>query len=75
MQFKPTVYLGDLDGPDGNAYAMVNKAAGALYQSGLMAEADELLRRLRECASYDEVLPLIQEYVEACYIGGPGGAE
>jgi hypothetical protein len=58
---KPTC---ELIGTDGNVFALAGKVQSVLKKAGLKDQAEEFMKRLPECESYDEALRLILEYVE-----------
>ena len=54
-----------LIGTDGNIFALLGRASGALRKAGQKEKAKELVKKVFHCKSYSEALGLIQEYVEA----------
>lgn len=53
-----------LSNSDGNVFAIIGKVSKTLKSSGLNEEAKEMRDRCFSAVSYDEVLQIIQEYVE-----------
>lgn len=60
---KPTVNLGNLEGPEGNVFVMAGKVAAALVKAGLKVQAKEFRNNLWRMKSYEEALILMKEYV------------
>lgn len=58
---KPTVQL---LGQDGNVFNLIGLVSQALRRASLPEKAKEFSERAFRAGSYDEVLVLIQEYVE-----------
>lgn len=54
-----------LTGIDGNVYSVIGAVDKTLRRAGLKDRADEFKRRAFEQKSYDDVLMLVHEYVEA----------
>lgn len=61
---KPTKPTCKLIGTDGNVFAIIGKVSKTLKSSGLNEEAKKMQDRCFSAGSYDEVLQIIQEYVE-----------
>lgn len=59
---KPVVAI-DMDGPDGNIFAVMGAAARALRKANLSGEK-EMQNRVMSSGSYEEALNIIEEYVE-----------
>jgi len=53
-----------LIGEDGNVFNVIGRVRRALLDAGQDDEAREFVERAFRCASYDEVLRLVLEYVE-----------
>lgn len=60
---KPELFI-DLNGPDGNVFMVIGKAARVLRKAGLEEEAEEMQERLPNCDSYEDALNMVREYVE-----------
>lgn len=60
---KPRV---ELLGTDGNVFNVIGLVAKALKEAGQPDKATEFTKRAFKAHSYDEVLVLLQEYVEVC---------
>jgi outer membrane protein TolC len=54
-----------LVGTDGNVFALMGKVRRALKQADQHEKADEFFRRATSASSYDEVLQILHDYVEA----------
>lgn len=54
----------NLNGPDGNIYAVEGRAIQTLCEAGRSNEVDEMDRRMRESGSYYRALDIINEYVQ-----------
>ncbi len=61
MAEKPTVKL---IGKDGNVFNIIGRVVRALKEAGQRERADEFATRATSSGSYDEVLALLDEYVE-----------
>ena len=61
---KPTKPTCQLTGTDGNVFALAGTVAQCLKKAGLPDQAKEFQERLFKCASYQEALVLMGEYVE-----------
>jgi hypothetical protein len=53
-----------LIGEDGNVFAIIGKVCKTLRECGLNEEAETFKKSSFECASYDEVLQLLHDYVD-----------
>lgn len=53
-----------LIGEDGNVFNLIGIVSRTLEKNKLKLEAKEFRNKAIKCGSYDEVLVLIQEYVE-----------
>lgn len=53
-----------LVGTDGNVFALAGRVGSALKRAGYRDEANEFYGRLTNCASYDDALCLMLEYVD-----------
>ena len=53
-----------LSGENGNAFNLVGVVMRALQREGLHDEAEELNRVYWSCESYEELLALLDEYVD-----------
>ncbi len=62
MNKKPECVL---VGTDGNVFSIIGRVMRALQRAGMSEKADEFQTRATECKSYDEVLILLHEYVDA----------
>jgi hypothetical protein len=62
MAEKPIVQL---TGEDGNVFNIIGRVSKALKKAGQADKAKEFSEKAFECDSYDEVLRLLQDYVEA----------
>lgn len=51
-------------GTDGNVFALIGKVSGALKRAGQKKEAQEFTDKAFNAGSYDDVLILIEEYVD-----------
>ena len=58
---KPTC---EIIGTDGNVFAVIARVSRTLQRAGQREKADEWATEAMKCASYDEVLRLMFEYVE-----------
>jgi len=56
---RPPIVV-DLQGPDGNIFALMGIAAKEINRE----EADEMLKEVQECKSYEDALRVIVKYVE-----------
>lgn len=54
-----------LSGEDGNVFSILGRTTKALRHAGHQDLAKELSEKIWDCASYDEALQLVQEYVVA----------
>lgn len=54
-----------LVGTDGNIFALIGKASGALKKAGYREQADEMCSEVMQCGSYEEALSVITDYVDA----------
>ncbi len=61
MNQKPVVQL---SGQDGNVFNLISIVRLALKEQVSREKAEEFTARAVQCESYDEVLSLIQEYVD-----------
>ena len=52
-----------LIGEDGNVFNLLGKASRMLKDNGQSVEAKEMSERIMDCASYNEALNIIGEYV------------
>lgn len=59
--FKPACKM---VGESGNVFAIIGLVARTLKQAGLPNRAAEWSQKAMQCASYDEVLRLVFDYVE-----------
>ena len=64
LRFRPSVRLGDLDGPGGNVYAVMGAVRTALAESGQREASTQFWARAAEQRSYQAVLDLVREYVD-----------
>ena len=64
------VNLGDLSGPDGNAFAIIGKVSGALKRAGLRAEAAEFQAEAMS-GDYAHLLDTVKATVTALVAGEP----
>jgi hypothetical protein len=55
----------ELVGTDGNVFAIIGQVSKALKRDGQRDRAKEWSERAMKCGSYDEVLQLLHDYVEA----------
>ena len=53
-----------LVGTDGNVFALAGRVKQALRKAGQSDKAEEFVKKLPACRSYDEALTLMMEYVE-----------
>lgn len=53
-----------LTGKDGNVFAIIGEVKRVLVDYGLPDLADEFVKRATNSSSYEEVLSMIDEYVE-----------
>lgn len=58
---KPTM---NINGQDGNIFAVMGAASRILKREGLSDQAIEMTNRVFDCGSYQEALSVIGEYVE-----------
>lgn len=58
-----TVNLGDLSGPDGNAFCILGKVRGALKQHGYKDLVEEYTEQATS-GNYDHLLQVTRNYVE-----------
>lgn len=61
METKPTVKL---VGEDGNVFAIIARVSRAIKNAGTPEKAKEFTARAFRSGSYQEVLSLVQEYVD-----------
>ena len=61
MQNKPKCKL---IGEDGNVFNLIGIVNSTLKKAGMKEKAKEFTAKAFNCKSYDEVLQLIQEYVD-----------
>lgn len=54
-----------LVGTDGNIFALIVKASGALKKNGMKDEAEKMTNEVFDASSYDEALSIICNYVDA----------
>ena len=54
-----------LIGTDGNVFAIIGSVSKCLNKNGLKKEASEFQNRTFSSKSYDEVLQIVTEYVDA----------
>jgi hypothetical protein len=54
-----------LTGTDGNVFAIIGKVSKALVKAGMRERADEFKKKAMSQKSYDDVLILLHEYVDA----------
>lgn len=59
---KPRVKL---VGTDGNVFAIIGKVSRALKNAGQADKAEEFREKAHKAGSYDEVLQMMFDYVEA----------
>ncbi len=59
-QARPCTLVGE----DGNVFNVIGPVRAALRGAGQERAAAEFVERAFRCRSYDEVLALVQEYVE-----------
>lgn len=50
---------------DGNVFAIIGKVSRTLKNAGMRDKAKEFTERAMKAGSYNEVLTLLEEYVEA----------
>lgn len=62
---KPTVYLGDLDGPDGNAFAVLAKCKTAAKNEKMSNDLYAQFRKEAMSADYDNLLETVRKYFNA----------
>lgn len=62
MDTKPTVKL---VGEDGNVFAIIGRVSRALKKAGKPEKSKEFTTKAFKCASYQEVLSLLLEFVNA----------
>jgi hypothetical protein len=70
---KPTLALGDLRGPQGNAFAILGAVASALRRAGASRETVEEFRREATAADYRHLLAVVDEWfavVRPVYVPG-----
>lgn len=60
METKPTVKL---LGEDGNVFAIIGRVSRALKKAGLSEQAKAFTTKAFKCASYQEVLALVLDFV------------
>ena len=60
--YKPPFKL-ELEGEGGNVFAIIGNVVRALKDFGLFAEANEFRAKAMSAKSYEEVLQLVEEYV------------
>lgn len=53
-----------LSGTDGNVFSIIGKVSATLKRAGQKEKSEEFLKRAREQDSYDDVLMLVNDYVE-----------
>jgi hypothetical protein len=53
-----------LTGTNGNVYALAGRVSSTLKRAGMEDEAQEMKDRIKVCASYDEALQIMMEYVD-----------
>jgi hypothetical protein len=56
----------ELIGGDGNVFAIIGQVSATLKRAGLRERAKEFVNRAFGAASYDEVLAMLDDYVEVC---------
>ena len=61
---KPKCDLGDLNGPDGNVFCIIGKVIRLLNRLGETNKAKEFTTRAMEQKSYEDVMTLLEEYVD-----------
>lgn len=54
-----------LVGTDGNIFALVGRASGALKENGMRKEAEKMTNEVFDASSYEEALSIICNYVDA----------
>lgn len=54
----------NLEGTDGNIFAILGKAAQLLRENGQPEQAAEMARRVFQSRSYEKALAIVSEYVE-----------
>ncbi len=54
----------ELLGQDGNIFGILGRASRLLKRAGMNEQADEMVRRVKECGDYNKALNIISEYVE-----------
>lgn len=62
--------LGDLSGPDGNAFVIMGKAVGAMKQAGVSAETITQYRTEATSGDYKNLLKVTEEYVDVYQASG-----
>ena len=55
-----------LIGEDGNVFAIISNVSGTLKRAGRRDKAQEFTTRAFAAKSYDEVLAMLDDYVEVC---------
>ena len=61
--YKPPCKI-ELSGESGNVFAIIGNVIGVLKDAGLFAEANEFRAYAMAAGSYEEVLKLVENYVE-----------
>lgn len=64
MTERKTELVVNLNGEDGNVFALCGKVTKLLRRGGYREYAEELPNKLNECRNYDEALALLNSYVE-----------
>jgi len=60
--FKPTLYLGDLDGPDGNAFVMLGRAAKVAKENDMDWDT---IRQDATSGDYEHLKDVLRENFDA----------
>lgn len=60
--YKPILYLGDLDGPEGNAFAILGKAARVAKDNDMDFDT---IRKEATSGDYEHLLDTMRKYFDA----------
>ena len=63
LKMKPVMKI-NLNGPDGNIFAVVGKAIDVMKKAYSEKEIKDLKNRVFNSKSYDEALSVVEEYVK-----------
>ena len=63
-----------LEGQDGNIFAILGNASLLMNQAGMREQIDEMFQRIAACGDYDKALSIINEYVDT-ELSGPAVPE